>query len=269
MKAEGAKSALRKMRSVTEQYRDASVSITTGHEPDLDKVPVPKYTAEEHETWSIMFDRQMRALPGRATSEFLEALEVIKLPRSKIPTLQEVSASLEKTTGWRIARTEGLVPEREFFECLSQRLFPCTDFIRERQELEYTPSPDMFHDLFGHIPLISNPDFANFYEFFGKVALKAKGDQLIRLQRIYWFSVEFGLIRKPEGLRIYGSGILSSPGEVPYALGPKVKTCSFDFSVVENQYFEINHMQEVLFIIDSFEGLLNGFMAYCRSCRLI
>ena len=264
-----ARPSFRGMKSVTDQYRDVNVVVTTGYEADLSKVSVPHYTAEEHETWAMMFARQMKELPGKATPEFLTGLEKLKLPSNRIPSLQEVSDSLEKLTGWRIARTEGLVPEREFFECLSQKLFPCTDFIRKRQELEYTPSPDMFHDLFGHIPLITHQEFADFYEEYGKAALHAKGEMLTKLQRIYWFSVEFGLIQKTEGTRIYGSGILSSVGEVPYCLSEKVNRRLFDFESVGNQYFEIFHMQDDIFVIPSFEWLLKNFRDYAAKNNLL
>lgn len=260
----------RSMKSVVDQYRDAQVSVTTGYRADLENVPVPPYTAEEHETWAIMFDRQMKALPGRAADEYLQALKILDLPAKSIPKLLDVSKKLESTTGWKVARVEGLVPEKEFFEILSQRMFPCTDFIRERSELEYTPSPDMFHDIFGHIPLIANQYFADFYELFGKAALKARStEQIIKLQRIYWFSVEFGLIKNAQGRRIYGSGILSSVGEVMYALGDKVRVHPFDFEKVANQYFEIHHMQDDLFEIPSFEWFLENFKNYARKEGLL
>jgi phenylalanine-4-hydroxylase len=123
----------------------------------------------------------------------------------------------------------------------------------------------MFHDIFGHLPLITNTTFANFYESYGKAALKATSEQIIKLQRLYWFSVEFGLIQNPEGRRIYGSGILSSVGEVMYCLGDKVKVHPFDFETVANQYFEIHHMQDDLFEIPSFEFLLEGFKKYTKK----
>ena len=257
------------VKSVTDQYRDAAVEISTGYEPNLSKVPVPHYTDEEHGTWKLMFERQSAALPGRATLEYLEALKRLNLPSDRIPKLRDVSKVLEQSTGWKVARVAGLVPEKEFFECLSQKLFPCTDFIRSRNELEYTPSPDMFHDIFGHIPLVTHPEFAKFYEFFGKAALRANKDQLVKLQRIYWFSVEFGLIQKPEGIRIYGSGILSSVGEVTYCLGPKPRRHPYKFSHVENQHFEINHMQEDLFVIPSFEWLNAEFKAWAKQEKLV
>ncbi len=257
------------MRSVVDQYKDVNVTITTGYEADLTRVPVPEYTAEQHETWALMYDRQIKALPNRASNEFLEALKKLDLPSDRIPSLKEVSDRLQKFTGWRIARVEGLVPEKEFFECLSQKLFPCTDFIRDRSELEYTPSPDMFHDLFGHLPLITNPTFADFYEAYGRAAQKASGDLLTKLQRIYWFTVEFGLIQNTEGLRIYGSGILSSVGEVPYCLSEKVRRHPFDFGVVENQYFEIFHMQDDYFVIPSFGWLLENFQTYAQRQALL
>lgn len=257
------------MKSVTDQYRDASVVITVGHEPNLSKVPVPTYTDEEHETWALMIAAQNKALPLRATPEFLEALERLNLPQDKIPRLKDVSKKLESATGWRITRVEGLVPEREFFECLSQKLFPCTDFIRPRAEIKYTPSPDMFHDIFGHLPLITHPVFASFYEAFGRAALRAKPEHLVALQRIYWFSVEFGLIQKPEGLRIYGSGILSSPDEVHYALSSDVRVHPWDIQKVAEQYFEIHHMQPDIFVISSFEELLSSFEAYAKRNNLL
>lgn len=257
------------MLSPTEQYRSHNIVITTGHEPDLDRVPVPHYSDEEHETWALMYERQMKALPNMAAKEYLDALAKINLPSSRIPSLKEVSQCLEQSTGWKVTRVEGLVPEKEFFECLSQKLFPCTDFIRKREELDYTPSPDMFHDIFGHCPLITNPYFASFYEYFGKAALNAKPEQLTQLQRIYWFTVEFGLIQNPEGIRIYGSGILSSVGEVPYSLGSKVRRRPFDYPTVENQSYEIYHMQEDLFVIPSFEWLLESFKEYVNKKGLL
>lgn len=257
------------MLSPTEQYREHQIVITTGHNPKLSEVPVPSYSPEEHETWALMFARQMASLPEMAAEEYLKALNLLELPANEIPRLMDVSQKLEATTGWRITRVEGLVPEREFFECLSQKLFPCTDFIRKRQELEYTPSPDMFHDIFGHCPLITNPYFADFYEYFGKAALLANPEQLIKLQRIYWFSVEFGLIENPQGIRIYGSGILSSVGEVPNSLGNTVRRHAFDFSKVADHYYEIFHMQEDLFVIPSFEWLLESFKSYVKKENLL
>jgi len=257
------------MLSPTEQYREQNIEISTGHNSDLNSVPVPQYTDEEHETWALMYDRQMKAIPGMTSREYLEALKQIRLPRNHIPTLKEVSQRLESLTGWRLTRVAGLVPEKEFFECLAQKLFPSTDFIRTRNELEYTPSPDMFHDLFGHCLLITNPYFADFYEYFGRAALKATPEQLTKLQRIYWFTVEFGLIQNPEGVRIYGSGILSSAGEVPYSLGPNVRRHPFDYEMVTNQFYEIFHMQEDLFVIESFEWLLESFKAWVKKEKLV
>lgn len=259
------KQPFRTMASVTDQYRAANVNVTIGHEADLSKVAVPEYTDEEHGTWAMMFDRQMKALPGRASEEYLSALKYMDLPKDRIPTLKEVSKKLKESTGWGVTRVEGLVPEKEFFECLSQKLFPCTDFIRERKEIEYTPSPDMFHDIFGHLPLITNSTFASFYEFYGKAALRANPEQIVKLQRIYWFTVEFGLMQTNQGRRIYGSGILSSVGEVMYCLSDKVKVHPFEFDTVENQYFEIHHMQDDLFEIPSFDFLLSRFKDYARK----
>jgi len=257
------------MLSPTEQYREKNIEISVGHDSNLAKVPVPKYTPEEHETWALMYARQEKTLPNMASREYLESLDRIDLPKNQIPKLKEVSDRIESFTGWRITRVAGLVPEKEFFECLSQKLFPCTDFIRSREELEYTPSPDMFHDLFGHCPLITDSYFADFYEAFGKAALRANARQLSALQRIYWFTVEFGLIDNPNGTRIYGSGILSSVGEVPYSLGPSVRRHPFSYEVVTGQYYEIFHMQEDLFVIPSFEWLLDSFRHWAKKENLL
>lgn len=252
------------MKSITDHYKEAGVIVTTGHNPDLNSVPVPAYTDEEHETWELMYQRQRKLLPERASQENITALKLIDLPGRCIPTLKECDAKL-KPTGWGVTRVEGLVPEKEFFECLAQKLFPCTDFIRKREEIEYTPSPDMFHDMFGHLPLITNQTFADFYEYFGKVALKANETQLEALQRIYWFTVEFGLIRNPEGIRIYGAGILSSVGEVEYCLTDKTRKHAMDFDRMANTSYEIDHMQDDLFVVESFEQLLEGFKTWAKS----
>ena len=224
----------------------------------------PSYTPEEHETWSLLYKKQMELLPTRACKEYLEGLSKMNFKANRIPHLADVDQVLEKTTGWNLIRVEGLVPEREFFEMLSEKKFPSTDFIRAREELAYTPSPDMFHDLFGHTSMITDPNFAAFFEAIGKFGTLANDEQLKEVQRLYWFTVEFGLIDQPLR-RIYGSGILSSPGEVVYCLSEKVKVHPFDVSVIAKKEFDIWHMQEELFVIKSFEELKDQFIAWGRS----
>lgn len=229
----------------------------------------PKYTTVEHETWGLLFDKQKELLPGRACIEFLEGLAKLGFTNKRIPALAEVSSRLEACTGWRLVRVEGLVPEKEFFELLSKKLFPSTDFIRNREDLNYTPAPDMFHDLFGHIAMITNQEFADFFQLMGKAGVAANVEQLKQVQRFYWFTVEFGLIYNEGKKRIYGSGILSSPGEVVYCLSDKVKVHEFDTSAIIKQDFDIWHMQGELFIIKSFEQLKDGFLKYSKASKLL
>jgi phenylalanine-4-hydroxylase len=229
----------------------------------------PKYTDEEHETWGLLYKKQMELLPHRACSEFMEGLGKLNFNPTKIPALKDVDVVLSKTTGWNVERVEGLVPEKEFFEFLSQKKFPSTDFIRTRNDLNYTPAPDMFHDLFGHMSMITNPHFSSFFRLMGQAGAKAEGDLLKEVQRMYWFTVEFGLIRDSGKKRIYGSGILSSPGEVVYCLTDKVKVHDFDVPKITKQEYDIWHMQEELFIIESFEQLEKEFLAFGRARQLL
>ena len=183
----------------------------------------PNYSSEQHETWSLLYKKQMELLPNRACSEFMDGLQKLNFTVDRIPALADIHKVLQKTTGWGLVRVEGLVPEKEFFELLSKKQFPSTDFIRQITDLNYTPAPDMFHDLFGHMSLITNHEFASFFEIMGQVGSKVEGELLKEVQRLYWFTVEFGLIQNSGKNRIYGSGILSSPGEVVNSLSAKVK----------------------------------------------
>jgi len=229
----------------------------------------PNYSNEEHETWALLYKKQMDLLPGRACTEFLNGLSKLNFNPIKIPALKDVDGVLKKTTGWNVVRVEGLVPEKEFFEFLARKQFPSTDFIRKRDDLNYTPAPDMFHDLFGHMSMITDSHFASFFNLIGKAGAKAEGEALKEIQRMYWFTVEFGLIRDAGKKRIYGSGILSSPGEVVYCLTDKVKCHDFNTTKVTNQEYDIWHMQEELFIIDSFEQLEREFLAFGRVRSLL
>jgi phenylalanine-4-hydroxylase len=212
----------------------------------------------------------MDLLPNRACDEYLEGLGKLGFSRDQIPHLSHVSEVLNSSTGWRLVRVEGLVPEREFFEMLSKKQFPSTDFIRKREELQYTPAPDMFHDLFGHTPMITNQEFADFFQMIGEAGAKANDVQLKEIQTLYWFTVEFGLITKNSGQRrIYGSGILSSPGEVLNCLSEKVKVHPFELEVVAHKGFDIWHMQEELFEISSFEQLKSEILKYEKSRGLL
>ncbi len=228
--------------------------------PVGDAIAYPNYSAAEHAVWRELYARQVQLLPGRAADEFLTGLEALALDQEQIPALSEVSRRLHAATGWRVARTPGLLDAHDFFGYLSRRIFPCTDYVRSREELDYTPAPDCFHDIFGHTPMIMHPRFADFYQRIGEAALACKDAALEEaLTRIYWFTVEFGLIKNRGGLRIYGNGIISSYGETLHSLTDKVTKHAFNPEVVAATPYDIWHFQDPLFVIGSFEELGEKF----------
>lgn len=233
--------------------------------PTGDAIPYPNYSQEDHETWSILYRRQRQRLPGRACDEFLEGLERMEFSEERIPALRDVAEVLKRKTGWNVARVPGLVEANAFFAQLSRRIFPSTDYIRRRDELDYTPAPDLFHDIFGHTPMITHPLFADFYEQLGHAASRAEGDDKLRLERFYWFTVEFGLIRTAGGLRIYGNGILSSASEVEACLADQVEKRPFVAEQLVEQDYDHRHLQPVLFVIDSWEQLAGEFNRWARQ----
>ena len=222
--------------------------------------PYPAYSADEHAVWRELFAGQEKLLPGRAADEFLGGLAALDLDCERIPALAEVSRRLEAATGWRVARTPGLLDAHDFFSHLARRIFPCTDYIRSRGEMEYTPAPDCFHDIFGHTPMIMHPRFADFYQKIGEAALACPTPAIEEgLTRIYWFTVEFGLIQSSRGLRIYGNGIISSSGETLHSLTDTVVKRRFVAEDAAAQRYDIWHFQESLFMIDSFDHLAAAF----------
>lgn len=242
----------------------------TGPIPIGDECVYPDYTPEEQSVWQTLYARQEALLPGRAADEFLEGLRRLGLDRDRIPALAEVSRKLDRLTGWKIARTPGLLDAGDFFGHLARRIFPCTDYIRSRGELDYTPAPDCFHDIFGHTPMIVHPRFADFYQMIGQAALACRDPGVMEgLTRIYWFTVEFGLIRNPGGLRIYGNGIISSFGETRHSLTEKVKKLPCQAERLAAQPYDIWHFQDTLFVIDSFDALEADFGRWAREHGLL
>ncbi len=233
------------------------------------EIRYPGYSDTDQETWNLLFSRQMSLLPGRAGQDFLNGVAALGMESSAIPALRSLSERLEAATGWRVARVPGLLHERDFFTLLSRRIFPSTDYIRSREELDYTPAPDLFHDIFGHMPMLTQPAFADFYQLFGQAALEAEGKDRPRLERFHWFTVEFGLIRQSEGMRIFGAGILSSKNEVTHALSDGVTVAPFAPERIVAQEYDVWHLQDVLFALDSFEQLVEGFRAWTRSRGLL
>jgi phenylalanine-4-hydroxylase len=217
------------------------------------------YSAAEHERWDRLFARSQAVLQDRACVEFLEMASVLKLSESGIPDMQRLSDRLEAMTGWRVVPVAGLVPDEVFFDHLANRRFPAGAFIRSEQEMDYLKEPDVFHDVFGHVPLLANPAFADFMQAYGKGGRRAM--QLGRLQnlaRLYWYTVEFGLIRTPEGPRIFGAGIMSSVAESVFALeSSSPHRVAFDLQRVMRTRYIIDDFQQIYFVIDSFRGLLD------------
>lgn len=232
--------------------------------PEGDEIRPPEYPASDHDTWTKLFARQRTRLPGRSCREFLDGLDAMQFPEDRIPSLRDASAVLTAATGWKVARVPGLLHEEDFFAFLARRVFPSTDYIRAPHEMDYTPAPDLFHDVFAHMPMIQHAGFADFYQRMGACALRARGDDRRRLERFYWFTVEFGLIATPEGTRVYGNGILSSYAEIEHALGPNVLRLPFDPERIAEQEYDFTTMQSTLFVIDSFDELTDGFDRWAR-----
>ena len=241
----------------------------TGPVPEHDEIVYPDYPAADHDSWKFLFNRQMKFLPGRACDEYLEGSKRLNFIPDKIPALKDLSYIFFKTTGWKIARVPGLIHEQDFFAMLRRKVFPSTDYIRGKDEFDYTPAPDLFHDMFGHMPMLTDSNFASFYRMFGEAAFKAKGEDRKKLETFHWFTVEFGLIRKPEGMRIYGAGIISSLGEIQHALSKDVKVFDFDPEKIVGQQYDVWHLQPVLFAIDSFKQLESGFYDWTMKHGLL
>jgi phenylalanine-4-hydroxylase len=216
------------------------------------------YSDEEHRTWDILFERQVKQLPGRAAQAFLDGIDVLKLSKPGIPDFEELSERLMKLTGWQVVAVPGLVPDEVFFDHLANRRFVAGNFIRRRDQLDYLQEPDVFHDVFGHVPMLANPVFGDYMQAYGEGGLRAlRFDSLDHLARLYWYTVEFGLIEEDEGLRIYGSGIVSSHGESVFALDdPSPNRIRFDLKRVMRTHYRIDDYQQVYFVIPSFEELL-------------
>jgi phenylalanine-4-hydroxylase len=216
------------------------------------------YTAEEHATWDTLFARQATLLPGRASDAYLRGLDVLKLSKPGIPDFEELSERLMKLTGWQVVAVPGLVPDDVFFDHMANRRFVAGNFIRRPDQLDYLQEPDVFHDVFGHVPMLADPTFADYLAAYGRGGLRAlELGALKQLSRLYWYTVEFGLIQEPAGLRIYGSGIVSSFAESKFALDdPSPNRIGFDMKRVMRTDYRIDDFQQTYFVIDSFEDLL-------------
>ncbi len=217
-----------------------------------------RYGAGEHGIWKTLFERQAAILPGRACPEFLEGLGKLDLVADHIPDFERMSDSLEKATGWRVVAVPSLVPDAVFFDHLANRRFPAGQFIRRADQLDYIEEPDVFHDVFGHAPMLAHPVFADYMQAYGKGGQRALSEfgKLKNLARLYWYTVEFGLIESRDGLRIYGSGIVSSRAESVYSVeSPSPNRIGFELERVMRTDYRIDDFQESYFVISSFEEL--------------
>ena len=216
------------------------------------------YTPAEHAVWDTLFARQSKLLPGRVAQPFLDGLDVLRLSKPGIPDFEELNARLHKATGWTVVAVPGLVPDAVFFDHLANRRFVAGRFIRRADQLDYLEEPDIFHDVFGHVPLLAHPVFADYMQAYGQGGLRSMEFGAIhKLARLYWYTVEFGLIREGGGLRLYGSGIVSSFGESRFALDdPSPNRLGFDLLRVMRTKYRIDDYQQAYFVIDSFDDLL-------------
>ena len=211
-----------------------------------------KYNQEENTIWAALVKQQMDILPGRACNEFMHGLATLNLCEDKIPQLDEINKILQKTTGWKVTGVPALISFDRFFKLLANKEFPVATFIRRKDEFKYIEEPDIFHEIFGHCPLLTNPSFAKFTHTYGQLGYAASKEDRVYLARLYWMTVEFGLIQSKEGLRIYGGGILSSPGETIHALeSKKAIRHLFDPVVALRTPYRIDIMQPVYYIIES------------------
>jgi phenylalanine-4-hydroxylase len=217
-----------------------------------------RYTTEEHGVWKTLFERQRRLLPGRACDEFVKGMKDLPIGPDEIPDFRRLSDVLLKRTGWQVVAVPGLVPNDVFFEHLANRRFPAGQFIRKPHQLDYLEEPDVFHDVFGHVPLLMNPVIADYIQAYGVGGLRA--DQLgvlDTLARVYWYTVEFGLVQQADGLRIYGAGIASSATETVFALeDDSPNRLRFDLERVMRTQYRIDDFQETYFVIHNLDELL-------------
>jgi len=228
------------------------------------------YAAAQQDRWRRLYQRQIELVPERACDEYTGALRSLDY-EGGIPRFETVNRQLEAATGWQLVAVPGLVPDLVFFEHLAHRRFPVTWWIREEHEFDYIVEPDVFHDFFGHVPMLFTPVFADYMQAYGRGGLKAERLGALKwLARLYWYTVEFGLIRTPSGLRNYGAGILSSPSEIEHAItSAKPRRWAFDLMRIMRSQYRIDSFQETYFVIDGFDQLFDAtrpdFAPYYRE----
>ena len=251
------------MQQQLNDIEKASVPVSAPPQPERADWTIDQqwenYTAEEHAVWKTLFERQTKLLPGRACDEFVAGMHALPIGADQIPDFRHLSEVLMQHTGWEVVAVPGLVPDEVFFEHLANRRFPAGQFIRKPNQLDYLEEPDVFHDVFGHVPMLMNPVIADYIQAYGAGGLKAKQlGMLEQLARVYWYTVEFGLVEQPDGLRIYGAGIVSSYTESIFCLDdPSPNRLRFDLQRVMRTRYRIDDFQETYFVIPHLETLLD------------
>ena len=232
------------------------------------------YTADDQQVWQILYKRQYPKVSRGASKDYLTGIESVQFHPARIPVFDEINQCLNQHTSWQLAVVPGLVPDYTFFELMSYRHFPATTWLRKKSQIDYLQEPDMFHDVFAHVPLLSNVPFTRFLEGLSRIGLQCCGnDEAIEyLARLYWFSVEFGLIKEKDTLKIYGAGILSSAGETEYSLSDKPPKYPFDVAHMMDTPFRKDVFQKEYFVIDSYEELYQSIdtikSELARRCRI-
>lgn len=239
---------------------------TASHPNDLPQAPdytvhqpLHLYTEQDHQTWRTLYARQAQLLNGRACDEYLRGLQQLRMSHERVPDFNELNEILRAHTGWQIVAVNGLVPDEVFFDHLANRRFPCTWWMRRPEQMDYLQEPDCFHDVFGHVPLLINPVFADYMQAYGEGGLKAERLQVLpMLARLYWYTVEFGLIQTADGLRIYGAGIVSSKAESLYSLDSDAPhRVGFDLRRILRTEYKIDDVQKTYFVIRDFAQLFD------------
>lgn len=230
--------------------------------------PWENYTPSEHQIWQTLFERQEKVLQKRASPLYLKGRAQLDLNPYQIPKFEDINQKLRPITGWQIKGVEGLLPGQVFFQLLSQRIFPVTWWIRGAEQLDYLPEPDLFHDIYGHVPLLTDPDFAEFILLYSKAAQQIQGNLEMeeQLNRLYWYTVEFGLMGSPQKPVISGAGILSSKTESEYATdSPQAERRPFDLQEVLHRPYRIDVFQDCYFVIDNFQTLIQIMKDYLEK----
>ncbi|HEX4320290.1 MAG TPA: phenylalanine 4-monooxygenase [Acidobacteriaceae bacterium] len=235
---------------------DLCASSTRSFDPFLTSQDYSSYTDEQHEVWAELVSRRMPQLARHAAEEYLEGFAIIGLRTERLPNLEEISLRLEPRTGWRTIPVSGFMPGPAFFEMLAGRQFPTTTWLRKRDSLEYTPEPDIFHDVFGHVPMHAHPVFADFLAHYGQLCASIQDEAILeRIGRLFWYTVEFGLIRQHGRVRVYGSGLISSNGECTNVLEGHCEVRDFTLAEVLDTPVHVDQMHKALFAIESFDQI--------------